>query len=70
MKFFKKFLKAVFSLERMLGFALLIGLLGINVVDPYPMQFVRAKVFDFYQRTKPREIPAPEAKPVTIIDLD
>jgi len=38
--------------------------------DPYPVQFVRIKTFDFYQQLKPRDIPEPAQKAVTIIDLD
>ncbi|MDP4796358.1 MAG: adenylate/guanylate cyclase domain-containing protein, partial [Rhodospirillales bacterium] len=34
------------------------------------MEAWRNKVFDYYQEIKPRDIPAPQNKPVTIIDLD
>ncbi len=64
------FLKRAFSLDRMLGIALLIGLVFLKYWDPYPVEFLRLKVFDFYQQTKPRELPPPERKPVTIIDID
>ncbi len=69
-KFLGKFVRAVFSLERLLGYALLAGFLFLYTVDPYPVEFLRLKTFDFYQQLKPREIPPPEGKPVTIIDLD
>ena len=65
-----KFLKAVFSLDRVMGMALLLALAAVYVVDPYPVQFLRAKTFDFYQKLRPRPIPPEAQKPVTIIDLD
>jgi adenylate cyclase len=34
------------------------------------VEFLRLKTFDYYQQLKPREIPPPQGKPVTIIDLD
>jgi adenylate cyclase len=58
------------SLERMVGFALLIGFLIVYVKDPEPVQQLRLAVFDFFQNVKPREIPAPGKSQVTIIDLD
>jgi len=65
-----KFLRSAFSFERLLGFAMLAGFLFLYTVDPYPVQFLRLKTFDFYQQQKPRDIPPPAGKPVTIIDLD
>ena len=65
-----KFLRSAFSFERLLSVALLSGLMFLYYVDPYPVQFLRLKTFDFYQQQKPREIPPPQGKPVTIIDLD
>lgn len=65
-----KFLKRAFGLDRLLGLALLAGAVALYHLDPYPVQFVRLKTFDYYQQLKPRPIPKPEGKPVTIIDLD
>jgi adenylate cyclase len=65
-----KFLRSAFSFERLLSVALLSGFVFLYYVDPYPVQFLRLKTFDFYQQQKPREIPPPQGKPVTIIDLD
>ncbi len=65
-----KFLRAAFSFERLLGMGLLAGFMFLYTLDPYPIEFLRLKTFDFYQQQKPREIPPPEGKPVTIIDLD
>ncbi|NQV83678.1 MAG: adenylate/guanylate cyclase domain-containing protein, partial [Rhodospirillales bacterium] len=66
----RKFLRSAFSFERLLGMALLAGFLTLYVVDPYPVQFLRLKTFDYFQQLKPRAIPPPQGKPVTIIDLD
>jgi len=63
-------LKSAFSLDRIIGLLMVAVFAAIYVVDPYPIQFARTKIFDFYQKTKPREIPPPQGKPVTIIDLD
>lgn len=65
-----KFLRATFSFERLLGMAMLAGFLTLYVFDPYPVQFLHLKTFDYFQQLKPREIPPPQGKPVTIIDLD
>jgi CHASE2 domain-containing sensor protein len=46
----------------------LIGVLAIQLDDPNILKLVRARVFDFYQQTKPR--PLTEASPVVIIDID
>ncbi len=65
-----KFLRSAFSFERLLGMGMLAGFLFLYVADPYPVEFLRLKTFDYYQQLKPREIPPPQGKPVTIIDLD
>jgi adenylate cyclase len=65
-----KFLRSAFSVQRLLGIALLAALVFVRYLDPYPIEFLRLKTFDYYQQLKPREIPPPEGKPVTIIDLD
>ena len=65
-----KFLRSAFSFERLLGMAMLAGFLFLYYANPYPVQFLRLKVFDYYQQQKLRDIPPPQGKPVTIIDLD
>jgi len=65
-----KFIKAAFSFDRMIGYSLLIALLFMKHWDPWPVEFLRLKTFDFYQQQKPREIPEPARKPVTIVDID
>jgi adenylate cyclase len=62
--------RRVFSMDRLTGVAAIFGLLVLFVWDPYPLQFVRAKTFDFYQRIQPRTPLPIEKRPVTIIDID
>jgi len=57
-------------MERLIGLALIVGSVALYYSNPYPVQFIRSKTFDIYQQIKPREIPPPQGKPVTIIDLD
>ena len=63
-------IRRAFSMDRLIGLALLAGLMTVYVWEPEPVEFLRLKIFDSYQQLKPREIPRPEAKPVTIIDFD
>jgi len=65
-----RFFRGAVRLERIVGYALLVGFIALYIADPKPVQFMRLKGFDFYQQIKPRELPPPEKKPVTIIDLD
>jgi adenylate cyclase len=46
---------------------LTVGFLGLRIWDPAPLQFLRLKTFDVYQRIHPR--PA-EPMPVVIADID
>ncbi len=51
----------------MLCIVLLIGLLGLRVADPIPLEELRVRVFDGYQILKPRQT---TQRPVVIIDID
>ena len=66
----KKFLRAAFSVDRLMGLGLLAAFMAAYIANPYPVEFLRLKTFDYYQKLRPREIPPPEKQPVTIIDLD
>lgn len=66
----KSFFRRVFSFDRLVGMAVLAGCLAVFATDPYPVQFVRLKTFDMFQRWKPREVLPADKKPVVIIDLD
>jgi len=65
-----RFIRAAFSIDRLIGYALLIALLFLKYTEPWPVEFLRLKTFDYYQQIKPREIPPVAQKPVTIIDID
>ncbi len=65
-----KILRNTLSIDRLFGVAVLAGLIAVQIIDPYPIEFLRLKTFDYYQNLKPRPVPPPEQKPVTIIDLD
>jgi adenylate cyclase len=68
--FIKRFFRAMFSFDRILGYALLIGFISIYYWNPAPVEFARLKVFDYYVQWKPRPIPPKNQQPVTIIDID
>ncbi len=65
-----KFLKRAFSFDRLVGLVLLAVFLVVFWLNPYPVEFARNKMFDFYQVLKPRPIPSLEKSPAIIIDLD
>jgi len=56
-----------FGYARLICLALLIGLAVLRVADPAPVQELRVRVFDTFQRIEPR---VKTARPVTIIDID
>jgi len=62
------FRKAVVQSGRLTTLLALIGLIAIRVDDPDLLKLIRYRVFDFYQQTQPREVPADS--PVIIADID
>src|SRR5437899_630711 len=52
---------------RMLCLALLIGFAALRAADPAPVEEIRFRPFDFFQRIDPRQ---KTARPVTIVDID
>ncbi len=52
---------------RVLGLAVLVAMLGLRVLDPQPIESLRVKTFDLFQRLKPLERPE---QPVAIVDID
>ncbi len=56
-----------FGFARLICLALLFGLAVLRVADPAPVQELRVRVFDTFQRFEPR---VKTARPVTIIDID
>ncbi len=52
---------------RLLCFALLIGFAALRVADPAPVEEIRVRTFDAFQRIEPRK---KTIRPVTIVDID
>jgi len=52
---------------RLIGLVLLGGLLTLRMVDPGPIETLRLKTFDLFQRLSPLDRPE---KPVVILDID
>jgi adenylate cyclase len=53
---------------RLLCLALLIGVAALRAADPAPIEEIRVRTFDFFQRIDPRHKTA--IRPVTIVDID
>jgi adenylate cyclase len=56
-----------FGYARLACLALLIGFAALRVLDPAPVEELRVRTFDAYQRFDPRD---KTARPVTIVDID
>jgi adenylate cyclase len=56
-----------FGYARALCLALLVGVAALRLVDPAPVEELRARTFDAFQRIDPR---IKKARPVTIVDID
>ncbi len=53
-----------------LALAMLVAMVLLRTVDPLPLEILRNKTFDIYQRLKPRELPTDTVVPVRIVDID
>src|SRR6202022_3106408 len=56
-----------FGYARLVCLALLVGLAALRIADPAPIEELRVRTFDTFQRIDPR---VKTAKPVTIVDID
>src|SRR5450631_2488328 len=56
-----------FGYARLLCLALLVGLAALRIADPAPIEELRVRTFDTFQRIDPR---VKKVRPVTIIDID
>jgi len=52
---------------RLLCLVLLIGIAALRIADPAPIEELRVRTFDTFQRIDPR---VKTARPVTIVDID
>jgi len=62
-----RWFKRKFGYARLFCVALLIGLAAIRIADPAPIEELRVRIFDTFQRIEPR---VKTARPVTIVDID
>jgi adenylate cyclase len=67
LKIIRRWFGRRFGYSRLICVALLIGLAALRIADFGPIQELRVRVFDFYQRFDPR---VKTARPVTIVDID
>src|SRR6476469_8108722 len=56
-----------FGYARLVCLVLLIGLAAMRIADPPPVEELRVRTFDSFQRIDPR---VKTARPVTIVDID
>jgi adenylate cyclase len=63
----RRWFKRKFGFSRLICLALLVGLAALRLVDPAPVEELRVRVFDAFQRIDPRE---KKIRPVTIVDID
>jgi adenylate cyclase len=62
-----RWFKRRFGYARLLCLALLIGFAALRIIDPAPVEEIRVRVFDAFQRVDPRQ---KTERPVTIVDID
>src|SRR3569832_2496312 len=56
-----------FGFSRLVCLVLLVGIGALRIADLGPVEELRVRTFDFYQRFDPR---VKTARPITIIDID
>jgi adenylate cyclase len=62
-----RWFKRRFGYARLVCLALLIGLAALRIADPAPVEELRVRTFDTFQRINPR---VKTARPVTIVDIN
>jgi adenylate cyclase len=62
-----RWFKRRFGYARLICLVILIGLAALRVADPAPIEELRVRTFDTFQRIDPRK---KTARPVTIVDID
>src|ERR1700733_9220757 len=67
LKILRRWFGRKFGYARLLCLALLIGIAALRILDPAPIQELRVRTFDSFQRIEPR---IKTARPVTIVDID
>jgi adenylate cyclase len=67
LRILRRWLSRRFGFSRLICLALLIGLAVLRMFDPAPVEELRVRVFDNFQRFDPRQ---KTIRPVTIVDID
>ena len=67
LRILRRWFKRRFGYARLMCLALLIGLAALRIADPAPVEELRVRTFDSFQRIDPR---VKTARPVTIVDID
>jgi adenylate cyclase len=67
LRILRRWFKRRFGYARLVCLALLIGLAALRIADPAPIEELRVRTFDTFQRIDPR---VKTARPVTIVDID
>jgi adenylate cyclase len=67
LRILRRWFKRKFGYARLVCLALLIGVAALRIADFAPIEELRLRVFDSYQRIDPR---VKAARPVTIVDID
>src|ERR1700733_9011913 len=67
LKILRRWFGRKFGYARLICLALLIGIAALRIADPAPIEELRVRTFDSFQRIDPR---VKTARPVTIVDID
>src|SRR3982074_3582473 len=67
LRLIRRWLKRRFGYARLAWLAVVIGFAGLRILDPAPVEELRVRTFDGFQRFDPRD---KTARPVTIVDID
>src|SRR3984893_3440317 len=67
LKILRRWFGRKFGYARLVSLALLIGLAALRIADFAPIEELRVRTFDTFQRIDPR---VKTARPVTIVDID
>ena len=63
----RRWFKRKFGYARLVCLALLIGVAALRIADPAPIEELRVRTFDTFQRLDPR---VKTVRPVTVVDID
>src|SRR5580692_3208436 len=67
LKVWRRWFARKFGYARLVCLALLIGVAALRIADPAPIEELRVRTFDTFQRLEPR---VKTARPVTVVDID